>query len=536
MKGDRSDTVLTVLILSLLIALVSLGWQPVLAAEKEGFNIFPKWIRPPGKFTVVLGPEVKPTATKLFLKLFRGNKIEFFALENSNQLPSRVFVVNIPETMRTGYYDTSLVDKNGIDLCVHGPELKIAIPDKGEDKPVITKIVPAASYAKSGKYSFAIIGEKFGDDVRRIKLLINDTAFEFQTPQQKHGSKASFEDCEKKDPCLIWSWRKLSIRNFDSKSLKDQKINRPLSVSVAVDEIESNKKAIILSWSYVDRITPAFIAFGGLGILILLVHFIYRRVSPHQANRQAHFTLAYLFIDPKTNSYSLSQLQLILWLAASIVAYIYLAASQALVQWDWKLCEIPENLPMLMGISVGTTVLSLGATGSRGSKGAGSLHPEWGDFITSGGVFAPERLQFFLWTVIGVFGFISATLVQDPASVTDLPRIPDSFIPLMGLSSIGYLAGKVTRKPGPIISRLDLASAGVAGEPFHIIGENLSPRAQVILNGEVLPADAISVGTTAGPDAEFVTELIVTPPTIAASASGVAVVKIVNPDGQSAAI
>lgn len=513
---------------------MSLGGQPVSAAEKEGLVFSPQWLRPPGKFTIELGPEVDLSATKLFLKLSSRNKIEFFPLENNNHLPSRIFEVNIPETMRTGYYQTSLVDKNGNDLRVHGPEVKIATPNKEEEKPVITKIVPAASYAENGRYNFDIIGEKFGDDVRRIKFLINDTAFELETPQQKHGSKASIKDCKEGVPCLIWNWRKLSIRNLQSLSLEENHITRPMNVSIEVDGIESTKKTIILS--SVDRKTPAVIAFAVLGILTLLVHFMYRRVSPHQASKQANFNLAYLFIDRKTNTYSLSQLQLILWLAASIVAYTYLAVSQALVQWDWKLCEIPENLPMLMGISVGTTVLSLGATGIWGSKGAGPLHPEWRDFIASGGVFAPERLQFFLWTVLGVFGFVSATLAQDPASVTDLPRIPDSFIPLMGLSSVGYLAGKVTRKPGPIINRLDPTPDVVAGIPFQIIGENLSPRAQVLLNGELLPAHAISIGPTARADAEFVTELFVTPPAIAPVASEIAKIKIINPDGQSAAI
>jgi hypothetical protein len=308
-----------------------------------------------------------------------------------------------------------------------------------------------------------------------------------------------------------------------------------MSASLEVDGIASNRMTIILS--PVDREMPAIIAFAILAILTLLVHLIFRRENPgHQEGRRRHLSLTYLFIDARTKTYSLSQLQLILWTAAAIVAYAYIAASQALVQWQWKLCEIPENLPMLLGISVGTTVMSLGATTILGSKGAGSLHPEWGDFISSGGVFAPERLQFFLWTVIGVFGFVSATLAQDPASVTDLPRIPDSFIPLMGLSSMGYLAGKVTRKPGPIIIRVDPPPDSVDGGPCHIFGENLSRRAQVIINGEPLPAQAIAVGPTAAADSDFVTELIVIPTTRPAAAGGIAGVKVVNPDGQCANI
>jgi len=219
-----------------------------------------------------------------------------------------------------------------------------------------------------------------------------------------------------------------------------------------------------------------------------------------------------------------------------VVAYTYLAASRALVQWDWRLCEVPENLPLLLGISAGTTVLSLGATGFRGSKGSGPLHPEWGDFISSGGVFAPERLQFFLWTVIGVFGFISATLAQDPASVTELPRIPDSFIPLMGVSSVGYLAGKVTRKPGPNISRVVKTADAAAPMTLRILGENLSPKAQVTINGTLLQTEEVSAVPAARPDPEFVTELIVTPAIITLTDADTVAVKIVNPDGQSAEI
>lgn len=528
---ETSGKVAAVFFLTILMALMSWGGRSVAAAEIN-LEVIPRWVRPDGIVTVKLGPEVNVPGN-VYLRLSGRFAVKDLLLD-SGQLVRRIIEVKIPGNMRAGHYETSLVDGQGQDLGVLGTDLKIAASDKAEEKPVITKIVPPASYATNGRYSFDIIGENFGEEVRGIKFLINDTAFDIESPQQKQGSKVSVKDCPEGKPCLIWGWKKISIRNF---SPEQQQIIRPMSASFEVDGIASNKMTIILS--PVDREMPAIIAFAVLAILTLLVHLIFRRENPgHQAGQRRHLSLTYLFIDARTNTYSLSQLQLILWLAAAIVAYVYLVASQALVQWQWKLCEIPENLPMLLGISVGTSVMSLGATGIRGSKGAGPLHPEWGDFISSGGVFAPERLQFFLWTVIGVFGFVSATLAQDPASVTDLPRIPDSFIPLMGLSSIGYLAGKVTRKPGPVISRVDPSPDSVDGRPLHIFGENLSRRAQVILNGESLPTVAIAVGPTApadAEDAEFVPELIVTPTTRSAAAAGIAKVKVINPDGQCAA-
>jgi hypothetical protein len=259
------------------------------------------------------------------------------------------------------------------------------------------------------------------------------------------------------------------------------------------------------------------------------------RYRPHE---KAYATLAYFFIEPETNTYSLSRLQLILWTAAAVVAYVYLAASQSLVQWRWELPDVPEGLPALLGVSVGTTALALGATEVRGSKGAGPLHPALGDFVTSGGVLAPERLQFFVWTIIGVVGFVAATLAQDPATVAELPKVPSNFVPLMGVSALGYLAGKVARKAGPIIKQLAPLPPYGPGSPaaggIRIVGESLSPRAQVSVNGALVPSDGVTVPPPQSATSEFVTELQVTPPSIAPAAARVPAVKVVNPDGQSA--
>ncbi|MFH1147817.1 MAG: IPT/TIG domain-containing protein [Pseudomonadota bacterium] len=515
------------LLLAVLVSLVFLCIQPAFATE-EVIEVVPRWVRPNGTVTVKLGPEVD-TAKITFLRLSGRATVRDFPLD-VNQIRRRIVEVRIPETMRAGNYETSLVDENGRELVARGSRLKIAASDKAEEKPVITRIVPAASYATNGRYDFDIIGENFGDDVRGIKILINDTVCRFESTLREHGGETSVKDCGEKLPCLIWGWKKLGIRGF---SVKGQHITRPMTASVEIDGIESNRKTLVLS--PVDRATPGVIAFAALGVLTALVYLLTRRkAAQRQVNGRSN-TMSYLFIDSETNTYSLSQLQLLLWSAAAVVAYVYLAASQSLVQWNWALPKVPENLPTLLGISAGTTALAIGATGMRGSKGSGPLHPEPGDFITSGGVFAPERLQFFLWTVLGIFGFLSATLAQDPATVTELPQIPDSFVPLMGLSSLGYLAGKVARKPGPNIRQLAPPPPyAAAGKTIRIIGENLSPRAQVWLNGDLLQTGEISVGPKAQADTQFVTELILKPTTIAPAASGVSVIKVLNPDGQSA--
>ena len=105
----------------------------------------------------------------------------------------------------------------------------------------------------------------------------------------------------------------------------------------------------------------------------------------------------------------------------------------------------------------------------------------------------------------------------------------------MGISSLGYLAGKVARKPGPVIRQLVPAPPYAAGPvSIRILGENLSPQALVRLNGTLIPVNQVTVPSTEPKDAEFVKELLVTVPDVVAPMSGVVPVKIVNKDGQSA--
>jgi hypothetical protein len=162
--------------------------------------------------------------------------------------------------------------------------------------------------------------------------------------------------------------------------------------------------------------------------------------------------LTALFLDRETATYSLSKFQFYIWTAASVMAYLYLAASRAYVQGVWTFISIPDNLPGIVFISGATGALAVVATNSRGPKGAGDVHPSLADFVCSGGVVAVERVQFLIWTVIGALMFLWLSLSQTPVDILELPKVPDSFLQLMGISSLGYLSGKFARKPGPIIN------------------------------------------------------------------------------------
>jgi hypothetical protein len=306
-----------------------------------------------------------------------------------------------------------------------------------------------------------------------------------------------------------------------------------------VDKLISDPQPIVLSC--VQRYTPVVIAFLTLGMTSILVYCLCRRkVGRHKAMDPTYTTVKYLLIDPQSNTYSLAKFQVLIWSIAAVLAYSYISASQFLVQWKWMLPKVPEGLPMLLGLSATTTVLSIGATEFRGGKGAGPVDPGIGDFIATGEVFAPERLQFFIWTILGAIGYVAATLAQDPGTVTKMAEIPENFNSLMGASALGYLAGKFIRKPGPVIKTLDPVPPYTAplfdsSKGIRIIGENLSPKARVKLNNAFLEADQVTVPEKLK-DLEFVSELIVKPAfeQVKSAASGVAFLKVINPDGQCA--
>lgn len=507
--------------------------RPCLAAENS-FDLIPKWVRPGPdtsvsvKFTDGIG-EIKKNKGFLRLTLPR-HVVKDMPLDNE-QMGRGLAEVKIPGPMRRGTYKTELVSEGG-KVVARGPEdFKV----RASEKPSIASILPSVCYPTDRGFDFEIIGDDFSQyQAKELEVRMNDVPIRFKKRMDDRKGDMSADQCGGDWPCLIWNWRTLRIFGL-SLSSDNQSFHRPLKISVEGDDEFSDQKLLVLS--RVKRNTPIAIASVVLGVLVALVYFICRRRVGHSwGNNRNYATLTYLLIDPQTNTYSLSKLQLILWTAAAIMAYSYLVVSQSLVQGNWVLPKVPEGLPMLLGLSATTTALAVGATEFRGSKGAGPVHPGLADFITTGGVFAPERLQFFLWTILGTIGFVAGTLAQDPGTVTRMAEIPESFNPLMGASSLGYLAGKFARKPGPVIKHMDpYPSATALPKEIRIDGENLSPRATVRLYGALLPADQLKPVPDPPPEGkEFVSTLIVTPKDVESAVPGAAAVKVTNPDGQSA--
>jgi hypothetical protein len=497
-----------------------------------------RWVRANEKVKIWLGNKADVNK-KMFLRLTRhsenssengqensSGKVYYLPL-NNEQMKAGVIEVQMPGPDGLGHAKTEIVSEGG-EVLAHGPDIKVA----ASEKPFITKVTPEASYPSNGRYSFSITGEHFGTDKDSVNVLINDEKIDFKSRRADREEHGSLPTDSAQLPSLLWNWRTLRVIGYsiDSKSL-----HRPFHVNVEVDKLVSEgEQQLLLPW--IGRYIPRLLALTALGILLVAVRYLCReKAKQYQVKDRTYGAFAYLLIDSETNTYSLSHLQLAIWTGAAVTAYVYLASCQSLVQWKWVLPRVPDNLPTLLGISAGTTALSIGVAGVRGSKGAGPVHPELGDLITSGGVFAPERLQFLVWTLLGAFGFVCSTLAQEPATVTDLPQVPESFIPLMGLSSLGYLAGKFARKPGPVIKQIVGPPPGAdPREKLYIMGENFSSRTRVFWNGKELKPEEIFAPDQPLPGSEFVTKLVIKSDSAVERVSGFAQIKVINLDGQSA--
>jgi hypothetical protein len=519
------------------------------------FDLMPMWVRPE-KGTLVcvhLKGNMLPAGGKRFLRLTQERSDKSCPSKSGAGNPGPRAIADLPlddeqlrkglvEAMftgplRRGDYEAIIVDEVGKPL-VSGPK---NFRVRATKAPPIDDIMPNVIYPTNDRYDFEITGSEFSHYNRdEIKLRINDVPVKFTKCLCYTENRDAAHDCPGSSTCLIWNWRTLRIvgLSLTKESFENGRVpSRPFKISVEADQSFSDPHLLVLS--RVGPYTPRIIAIILGMVIVLLVYWLCKeKVARSRAEGSTYRWLAYLFIDPQTNTYSLSKLQLIFWTVASVLAYSYLSVSQFLVQSIWVLPNVPEGLPMLLGLSAGTTVLSVATTGLRGSKGAGASQPERWNFITTGGVFAPERLQFLIWTILGATGFVVTTFLQDPGSVTAMPRIPEYFTTLMGASAVGYLGGKLARKPGPIIK--DVHQDTHDPNSLVIVGQNLSSDSQVKIGKDQLPPGRVKPGPNEPENTEFISELIVTiGRDLIVEIGGMAEadkpkVKIINPDGQSA--
>jgi hypothetical protein len=229
------------------------------------------------------------------------------------------------------------------------------------------------------------------------------------------------------------------------------------------------------------------------------------------------YLLSTLFIDKETNTYSLSKLQFYLWTFVGVFGYFALTISRNVYQHFGGLPPIPSGLPGIVGIAAGTAIGSQVVTAINGPKGAGQPNPALSDFVTTGEVVAAERVQFFVWTVVGALSFFAIVWVADPRAMTDLPEVPWSLLSISGLSAFGYLGGKLARSAGPVIAEIVASTGPDPATPAPVQGTTPPTYGILEVRGRTLSRDATLriIGadeTPPGPDLDISFNLLAPDP------------------------
>lgn len=347
--------------------------------------------------------------------------------------------------------------------------------DAHSTTPKITLLQSQSPYPDANSnFKLDVFGENFGPVPSRPPVTVYLNDFELTVVQPD-----STVPDPKKGPYGVYR----DDRHIQILHLPSKEYSGVLKVKVRADSKFSEVSSIALSglsiWSV--RTLAALISLALFAIPLGFVWACYK--TPYTINGRPLRFIDAVFLDPQTDTYSLSKFQFYLWTLAGIFGYSYLTISKSFVQGVFQFAPIPDSLPGIIFISGATTAVAVGITSAKGTKGAGNIYPSFADFVTSGGIVLAERFQFFVWTVLGVVCFIALTAFSNPAQLQELPHIPEGFLYLMGISSFGYLGGKLARKPGPIIDNID-ATKKEETLTFTIKGSFLSRDAGVKIDGQ----------------------------------------------------
>jgi hypothetical protein len=417
-----------------------------------------------------------------------------FVIPKNIELNSYSPTIDIVSDQMTKDGQSNSQAKKNVPISIRGDlskKLKI-VSEAGALSPRIDSISKIVVFPENDTYSFDVIGSGFSEKGEDNKLIISTIKNADKTFAKGSEVNVCWED-EKDCELSSIKGRVLNNRQITFSNVPKRAYNGDVGLQIRVGETESTP-SYSLTLSPVDRGFPLFLTLGIFVALVgLIVFFVQKGNRPTDIDGTKYDFWSALLIDQKTNTYSLTRLQFYLWTGVAIFSYLYLMLSRSLVQGQLEFIDIPQGLPGIVLISATTTVVSEGITTTKGSKGGGNIKPEFSNLITTGGLIAPERFQFLVWTILGVLAYLFVVLWQSPEQIKDLPQIPSGFLQLMGISSAGYLGGKLARKPGPFINSIESSIDNESSLVLNIQGSNLSSTATFKLNkGEQIPPSLIT--------------------------------------------
>jgi len=224
--------------------------------------------------------------------------------------------------------------------------------------------------------------------------------------------------------------------------------------------------------------------------LILLVFILYKLFYRVPEGRPRYNFLKMLLLEQENQTYSLSRAQFLGWLMVIVWCYLFMYYAHGFVERSWFYPKLGNAIYAFL-ISLGTLIAAQATNRGMGVKGAGEEHPSMADLVVHGGVIALDRVQQLIWTLIALGMFVRIT-VSTYATATELPDIPNELLALMGLSSAGYLGGKLVRGPGPVIEQVTPRQQD-SKVVLNIKGRHLSKEGFVWLDGVQQAKDNITI-------------------------------------------
>ena len=409
--------------------------------------------------------------------------------------------VVVPPTLRLGNYSVGVTLKSDEEPA----ELAYVQVVRPPSAPlVVTAVAPVIAFPNTQKtFDLTVLGNGFSE-VPEDNVLVFDGQDEIEVNWADTDPKTITDPKSEKPAGEFTSSHKLTFKSIPMKYWGTQKIRIRVGNELSAPTLGVNLSGYAKS----TPIVVGVIVTALLGWLIYGV--ITQGLKPATIAGERCNILTTLLLDPQTDIYSLEKFQFYCWTGASVFGYIYLLVTRSLIQGRFEFADIPENLPGLILVSGTTSAISTAITAARGSKGAGDIRPSLSDFVTVGGVVSSERFQFFVWTILGALAFLFLIVVQSPGQFQDLPKIPEGFLYLMGVSSAGYLGGKLARKQGPVIDSIDATLGSLI---FAIYGHGLSRTASFEIDGKPLSVKSLSTETmltenTRGPAPDATLEVL----------------------------
>lgn len=180
--------------------------------------------------------------------------------------------------------------------------------------------------------------------------------------------------------------------------------------------------------------------------LLALQTYLVKSAKRHAARTSEKRNVKFwdLIITSEDENYSLSRLQMYLWTVVVAISF------GAVFLYSLGFPEIPQNLYLLMGVNLASSVTSTAIAAGNGVR----MPVDRPDFVKD--IFFESnkisldlpRTQMFVWTII-LLCFFAIKLIQSFLNRTPaLPDIPTGLLVLMGVSHGAYLGTKSISRKG----------------------------------------------------------------------------------------